>query len=148
MVKQEIARVNTDILGISELKCTGMDKFNSGDHYIYYCGEEALRRNGRVLIVNKRAQNSVLGCNFKNDRMIPVPFQGKQFNIRVPQVNTPNIDAREAEVDWFYEDLQHLLELILKNNIIFFTNGWNAKVVCQKISRIKKKKKNWLWSTK
>ena len=86
MVKQEMARMNTDILGISELKWTGMDKFNSHDHYIYYCGQESLRRNGVAIIVNKRVWNAVLGCNLKNDRMIPVRFQGKLFNITVIQV--------------------------------------------------------------
>ena len=86
MVKQEMARVNVDILGISELKWTGMGEFNSDDHYIYYCGQESLRRNGIVLIVNRRVQNAVLGCNLKNDRMISVHFQGKPFKITVIQV--------------------------------------------------------------
>ena len=84
VVKQEMARVNVDILGISELKWTGMDKFNSDDHYIYYCGQESLRRNGIALIVNKRVQNVVLGCSLRNDRMISVHFQGKPFNIKCP----------------------------------------------------------------
>ena len=83
VVKQEMARVNVNILGISELKWTGMGEFNSDDHYIYYCGQESLRRNGIVLIVNRRVQNAVLGCNLKNDRMISVHFQGKPFNITV-----------------------------------------------------------------
>ena len=86
VIKQEVARVNIDILGISELKWTGMGEFNSDDHYIYYCGQESLRRNGVAIIVNKRVQNTVLGCNLKNDRMISVRFQGKPFNIRVIQV--------------------------------------------------------------
>ena len=89
VVKQEMARVNIDILGISKLKWTGMGEFNSDDHYIYYCGQESLRRNGLVLIVNKRVQNAVLGCNLKNDRMISVCFQGKTFNISVIQVIWP-----------------------------------------------------------
>ena len=86
VVKQEMARVNVDILGISELKWTGMGEFNSDDHYVYYCGQESLRRNGVVIIVNKRVQNAVLGCNLKNDRMISVHFQGKPFSITVIQV--------------------------------------------------------------
>ena len=85
VVKQEMARVNIDILGISELKWTGMDEFNSADHYIYYCGQESIRRNEVAIIVNKRVQNAVLGCNFKNDRMISVHFQGEQLNITVIQ---------------------------------------------------------------
>ena len=105
VVKQEMARVNVDILGISELKWTGMGEFNSDDHYIYYFGQESLRRNGIAIIVNKRVQNAVLGCNFKNDRMISVCFQGKPFNIMVIQAYTPTINAEEAEVEWSYEDL-------------------------------------------
>ena len=86
VVKEEMARVNISILGISELKWTGMGEFKSGDHYIYYCGQESLRRNGVAIIVNKRVQNAVLGCNLKNDKMISVHFQGKPFNITVIQV--------------------------------------------------------------
>ena len=86
VVEQEMARVNVDILGISELKWTGMGEFNSDDHYIYYCGLESLRRNGVAIMANKRVRNAVLGCNLKNDRMISVHFQGKPFNIRVIQV--------------------------------------------------------------
>ena len=89
VVKQEMARVNIDILGISKLKWTGMGEFNSDDHYICYCGQESLRRNGVAIIVNKRVQNAVLGCNLKNDRMISVCFQGKQYNITVIQVYAP-----------------------------------------------------------
>ena len=110
-VKQEMARVNIDILIISELKWTGMGEFNSDDHYIYYCGQETLRRNGEAIIVNRRVQNAVLGCNLKNDRMISVHFQGKPFTITVIQVYAPISNAEEAEVEWFYEDLQDLLEL-------------------------------------
>ena len=113
VVKQEMATVNVDILGISELKWTGMGEFNSDDHYIYYCGQESLRRNGVVIMVNKRVRNSVLGCNLKNDRMISVCFQGKPFNIMVIQAYTPTRNAEEAEVEWSYEDLQDLLELSL-----------------------------------
>ena len=99
VVKQEMARVNIDILGISELKWTGMDEFNSDDHYIYYCGQESLRRNGIAIIANKKVQNAVLGCNLKNDRMIPVHFQGKPFNITVIQVYALSNNAEEAEVE-------------------------------------------------
>ena len=110
MVKQEMTRVNINILGISELKWMGMSKFNLDDHYIYYCGHESLRRNGVALIVNKRLRNAVLGCSLKNNRMISdLYFQGKPFNIRVIQVYVPTTDAKEAEVEWFYEDLQDLL---------------------------------------
>ena len=108
VVKQEMARMNVDILGISELKWTGMGEFNSDDHYIYYCGQESLRRNGVAIMVNKRVRNAVLGCNLKNDRMISVHFQGKLFNITVIQVYVPTSNAEEAEVEWFYEDLQDL----------------------------------------
>ena len=106
VIKQEVARVNVNILGISELKWTGMGEFNSDDRYMYYCGQESLRRNGVAIIVNKRIQNAVLGCNLKNDRMISVHFQGKPFNIKVIQVYAPTSNAEEAEVEWFYEDLQ------------------------------------------
>ena len=101
-----MARVNIDILGISELKWTGIGKFNSGDHYIYYGGQESLRRNGVALIVSKRDQNTVqsLGCNLKNNRMILVCFQGKPFNLTVIQVYAPTTNAEEAEVEQFEED--------------------------------------------
>jgi len=110
VVKQEMARVNIDILGISKLKWTGMGEFNSDDHYIYYCGQESLRRNGVALIVNKKVQNAVLGCNLKNDRMISVCFQGKPFNITVIQAYATSSKAEEAEVERFYEDIQDLLK--------------------------------------
>ena len=106
MVKQEMAKVNVDILGISKLKWTGMGEFNSDDHYIYYCRQESLRRNGVAIMVNKGVRNAVLGCNLKNDRMISVHLQGKPFNITVIQVYAPTSNAEEAEVEWFYEDLQ------------------------------------------
>ena len=122
MVKQAMAREDTDIFKISELKWMGMGKFNSGDHYIYYCGQESLRRNAVVLIFNKRIQNVVLGCNLKNDRMTSVHFQSKTFNITVIQVYAPTTKAEEAEVDQFYEDLQDLLELTKKKDILFI-NG-------------------------
>ena len=120
VIKQEMARVNIDILGISELKWTGMDEFNSDDHYIYYCGPESLRRNEVAIRVNKRVRNAVLGCSLKNDRIISVHFQGKPFSITVIQVYAPTTNAEEAEVEWFYEDLQDLLELTSKN--IFFSS--------------------------
>ena len=105
VVKQEMERVNINILGNSKLKWTGMDEFNSDDHYIYSFGQESLGRNGVPIIVNKKAQNAVLGCNFKNDRMISVHSQGKPFNNTVIQVYAPTSNAEEAEVEWFYEDL-------------------------------------------
>ena len=105
MVKQEMARVNIDILGSSKRKWTGKGEFNSDDHCIYYCGQESLRRNGVAIIVNKRVQNAIFGCNLKNDRMISVHFQGKPFNITVIEVYALTINAEEAEVEWFYEDL-------------------------------------------
>ena len=105
VVKQEMARVNVDILGLSELKRTGMAEFNSDDHYIYYCGQESLRRNGVAIMVNRRVQNAVLGCNLKNDRMISVRLQGKPFHITVIQVYAPTSDAEEAEVEQFYDYL-------------------------------------------
>ena len=113
-----MARVNIDILGISELKWTGMGKFNSDDHYIYYCGQESLRRNEVALIVNKRVRNAVLGCKLKNDRMISVRFQGKPFNITVIQVSASTSNTEEAEVKWFYEDLQDLLELTPQKDVL------------------------------
>ena len=131
VVKQEMARVNIDVLGISELKWTGMSDFKSDDHNIYYCGQEYLRRNGVAIIVNKRVQNAVLGHNLKNDRMISVRFQGKPFNITVIQVYAPSSNAEEAEVEWFYEDLQDLLELTSKRDVLFIIGDWNAKVESQ-----------------
>jgi len=95
----------------------GMGEFNSNDHYIYYCGQESLRRNGVVIIVSKRVQNAVLGCNLKNDRMISVHFQGKPFNITVVQVYAPTSNTEEVEVEWFYEGLQDLLELTPKKDV-------------------------------
>ena len=98
MAKQEMARLNTDIIGISELKWTGMGEFNSDDHYLYYGGQESLRINGVALIVNRRIQNALLGCNLKNDTMISIHFQGKSFNITVIQVYAPKTNAKEAEI--------------------------------------------------
>ena len=123
--------MNVDILGISELKWTEMGEFNSDDHYIYYCGQESLRRNGVAIMVNKRVRNVVLGCNLKNDGMISVRFQGKPFSITVIQVYAPTSNAEEAEVERFYVDLQDLLELILNKDVLFIIGDWNAKVGSQ-----------------
>ena len=131
VVKQEMARVNVDILGISELKRTEMGEFNSDDHYIYYCGHESLRRNGVAIMVNKRVRNAVLGCNLKNDRMISVRFQGKPSNITVIQVYAPTSNSEEAEVEQFYKDLQDLLELTPQKDVLFLIGDWNAKVGSQ-----------------
>ena len=127
--------MNIDILGISELKWTGMGEFNSDEHYIYYCGQDSLRRNGVAIIVKKRVQNAVLGCNLKSNRMISVSFQGKSFNLTVMRLNlhifnlqvyTLNNNAEEAEVEWFFEDLQDLLDLIPKKRCPFHYGDWNA----------------------
>ena len=123
--------MNVDILGISERKWMGMGEFNSDDHYIYYCRQESLRRNGVAIRVNKRVRNAVRGCNLKNDRMISVHLQGKPFTIMVIQVYTPTSNAEEAEVEWFYEDLQDLLELTPKKDVLFIIGDWNAKVGSQ-----------------
>ena len=131
VVKQEMARVNVDILRISELKWTGMGEFNSYDHYIYYCGLESLRRNGVAIMVNKRVQNAVLSCNLKNDRMISVRFQGKPFNITLIQAYASISNTEEVEVEWFYEDQQDLLELTPKKDVLFIIGDWNAKVGSQ-----------------
>ena len=119
MVTQETRRVNIDILGISELKWTGMGEFNSDDHYIYYCGQESLRRNGVAITVKRRVQNAVLGCNLKNNRMLSVHFQGKPFNITVIEVYALTSNTEEAEVEWFYEDVQDLLELTPQKGVLF-----------------------------
>ena len=128
VVKQEMARVNVDILGISELKWTGMGEFNSDDRCIYYCGQESLRRNGVAIMVNKRVQNAVLGCNLKNDRMIVVYLQGKPFNITVIQAYAPTSNAEEAKVEWFYEDLQDLLKLTPQKRCPFHYRGLECKI--------------------
>ena len=128
VVKQEMAKVNINILGIRELKWTGMGEFNSDDHYIYYCGQESHRRNGVAIMVNKRVRNAVLGCNLKNNRMISVHFQGKPFNITIIQAYAPTSNAEEAEVERFYEDLQDLLELTPPKKDVwphhFMANRW------------------------
>ena len=121
--------MNIDILGISKLKWTGMGEFNSDDHYIYYYGQDSLRKNGVAIIVNKR--NAVLGCNLKNNRMISIHFQGKPFNIMVIQVYAPISNAEEAEVERFCEDLQDLLEKMPKKDALFIIGDWNAKAGSQ-----------------
>ena len=139
VVKQEMARVNVDILGISELKWTGIGEFKSDYHYIYYYGQESLRRNGVAIMVNKRVQNAILGCNLKNNRMISVRSQGKQFNITVIQAYAPMSNAEEAEVEQFYEDLQDLLELTPKKDVLFIIGDWNAKVGSQETPGVRGK---------
>ena len=140
-----MARVNINILRISELKWTGMGEFNSDDHYIYYCGQESLRRNGVAIMVNKRVRNSVLGCNLKNDRIISVCFQGKPFYIIVIQVYAPTSNAEEAEVEWFYEDLQDLLELTPKKRYPFHYRGLECK--SRKSRNTWSNRQIWPWST-
>ena len=130
---RRMARMNINILGISELKWKGMGEFNSDNHCIYFCGQESLRRNAVALIVNKRVWNAVLGCKLKTDRTILVHFQGKPFNIIVILVYVPSTEAKEAEVDWFYEDLKHLLELMPKKDVLFIIRNLNAKVGNQEI---------------
>ena len=140
-----MARRNVDILGISKLKWTGMGEFNSDDHYIYYCGQESLRRNGVVIMVNKRVQNALLGYNLKNDRMISVRFQGKLFNIMVIQAYAPTSNAEEAEVEQFYEDLQGLLELTSKKDCHFHYRGLECKSM--KSRNTQSNRQIWPWST-
>ena len=131
VIKQEMARVKVDILGISKLKWTGMGEFDSDDHYIYYCGQESLRRNGVAIMVNKTVQKAVLGCNLINDRMISVCFQCKPFSVTVIQAYAPTSNDEEAEVEQFYEDLQNLLELTPKREVLFIIGDWKAKVGSQ-----------------
>ena len=123
-----MTRVNIDILGISKIKWTGMGEFNSDDHYIYDCGQESLRTNGVTIIVNKRVRNVVLGCNLRNDRMISVHFQGKPFDITEIQVYDPTTNSEDSEAEQFYEDLQDLLEITSKKDVLFIIGDWNAKV--------------------
>ena len=136
-VVKQMTKVNVDILGISELRWTGRGEFNSDDHYIYYCGEESLRRNGVAIIVNKRVWNAVLGCSLKNDRMISVRFQGKPFHFTVIQVYPLTNNAEEAEVEWFYEYQQDLLELTPPKDTVFIIGDWNAKLRSQEISGVR-----------
>ena len=134
VVKQGMAKVTINILGNSKLKWTEMGEFNSDNHYIYYCGQESLRRNGVALTVDKRVWNAVVGCSFKNDRVISVCFQGKPFNITIIQVYALTSNAEEAEIEQFYEDLQDLLELTRQKGVLFIIGDWNAKVGNQKHS--------------
>ena len=145
VVKQEMARVNVNILGISKLKWTGMGGFNSDDHYIYHCAQESLRRHGVTIMVNKRVQNAVLGCNLKNDRMISVRFQGKPFNITVIQAYAPTSNAEEAEVELFYEDLQDLLEITPKKRCPFHYRGLECK--SRKTRNTWSNRQIWPWNT-
>ena len=126
-----MTRVNLDILGISELRWTEMGEFNSDNHYIYNCEQESLRRNGVPIIFNKRVWNAVLGCSHKNDRIISVRVQGKPFNITVIQGYVLTSNAEEAEVEWFYEDLQDLWELTPRKDVLFIIGDRNAKVGSQ-----------------
>ena len=128
VVKQEMARVKIDILGISKLKWTEIGEFKSNDLYIYYCGQESLRRNGVAIIINRRVWNAVFICNLKNDKMVSDRFQGIPFNITVIQVYAPTSNAEEAEVEWFYEDLQDFLELAPEKDVFLIIGDWNAKV--------------------
>ena len=130
VVKQEMARVNIEILGICKLRWTGMGEFNSDDHYICYCGQESLRRNGVAIMINKRVQNSVLGCSLKNDKMIYIHSKANH-SISWQSVYAPTSNAEEAEVERFHEDLQDLLELKPKKDVLFIIWDWNAKVGSQ-----------------
>ena len=144
VVKQEKARVNVSILGISELKWTGMGEFNSDDHHIY-CRQESLRRNGVAIMVNKRVRNAVLGCDLKNNRMISVRYQGKPFNITVIQVYAPTSKAEEAEVERFYEDLQDLLELTPQKRCPIHYRGLECK--SRKSRNTWSNRQIWPWNT-
>ena len=146
VVKQKMAKVNIDILGINELKWTGMGEFNPDDHYVYYCGQESLRRNGVALIVNKRVQNAVLGCNLKNDRMISVRFQGKPFNITAIQIYAPTTKVEKAEIDQFYEDLEDLIELTPKKDKSI--HHWVLECKSRKSRDIWSNGQVWPWRTK
>ena len=146
VVKQEMARVDVDILAISKLKWTGMGEFNSDDHYIYYCGQESHRRNGVAIIINKRVWNAVLGCNLKNDRMISVRFQGKPFKITVIQVYAPTSNTEEAEVEQLYKDLELtpgsadpgiLPARVLEWVATSFSKAWKWKVKVKSLSRVR-----------
>ena len=144
VVTQEMARINIDILGMSELKRTSIGEFNSDDHYIYYCGQESHRRNGVALIV-KRVQNAVLGCNLKKNRMISVCFQGKTFSITVIQVYALTSNSEEAEAERFNEDLQDLLELTPQKRCPFHYRRLEGK--SRKSRNTWSNRKIWPWST-
>ena len=145
VVKQEMTRVNIDILGISKLRRTGMGEFNSDDHYIYYYGQESFRRNGVAIIVNKRVQNAVLGCKLKNDSIISVHFQGKPFNIMLIQVYALTSNAEKAEVEWFYEDLQDLFKTNTQKRFPFHYRGLECK--SRKSRDTWSNRQIWPWST-
>ena len=145
VVQQEIARVSIDTLGISELKWTRMSEFNSDHHYIYYCGQESLRRNAVAIIVNKRVRNVVLGCNPQNDRMISARFQGKPFNITVIQVYTLISNTEEAKIEQSYEDLQDFLELTPKKRCLFHYRGLECK--SRESRNTWSNRQIWSWST-
>ena len=147
VVKQMTARANINFLGISELKWMGTSEFNSEDRYIYYSGQQSLIRNGVALTVNKRVQNAVLGCNLKNDVMILVLFKGKPFSITVIQVYAPTTNVEEAEVDWFYEDLQHFLEITPKKKKCPF-HHWGLECKSRKSRDTRSNRKIRPWSTK
>ena len=146
MVELELSRVNIDILGISKLKWTGMGEFISDDHYIYYCRQESLRGNRVALMVNKRVRNAVLGCSRKNDIKISVRFQCKPFSNTLIQVYASTSNAEVAVVEWFYEDLQDLLELIPKKDVLFIIGDWNAKVGSQETPRVTGKFGLGIWN--
>ena len=141
-----MARVNIDILQISEQKWTGMGEFNSNGHYIYYCGQESIRRNGIALRVNKRVWKAAVGCNLKNDRMILVHFQGKPFNITVIQVYVSTTNAKEADVEQFYEDLKDLLRTNTKKRCPFHHSGLECK--SRKSRKTWNNRQIWPWSIK
>ena len=145
VVKQEMARVNVDILGISKLNWTGMGEFNSDNHDSYYCGQEPLPSNRVAIIVHKRVQKAVLGCNLKNDRMNSVHFQGKPCTLTVVQIYAPTSNAEEAELEWFYEDLQDLLELTPKKRCPFHDRGLECK--SRKARNTRSNRQIWPWST-
>ena len=146
VVKQEMAKVNINILGISKLKWIGMGEFKSDDHYIYYCGQESLRRNGVAIIVNKRVWSAVLGCSLKNNRRTSAHFHDKPFNIAVIQVDALTSNAQEAEVEQIYEDLQDFLELITKENVLsFHYRGLECK--SRKSGDSWNNRQIWPWST-
>ena len=139
-----MVRVNINTLGITEVKWTGIGEFNSDDHYIYYCGQESHRRNEVAIMVNKKVRNAILGCNFKN-RMISVRFQDQSFNITVIQVYVPTSKAKDAEVEWFYENLQDLLELTPKKRCPFHFRGLECK--SRKSRNTWSNRQIWPWST-
>ena len=146
VVKQEMARVIINILVISELKWNGTGERNSNVHSIHYSGQESLRRNGVAIMVNERVQNAVAGCNLKNNKMIPVHFQGKPLNITVMQVYAPRSKDEEVEVEWFYEDRQDLLELTPLKDIFCIIEDWNAKVGSQETPGVTGKFGSGVWN--